>query len=91
MPPFTTTILGREYAGRPMFGSFALHIWLMEQKHGREAAERHNASHKYLCTCGSDEHDFAADMTTLPMDGLVTCPTDQLTQCVGDPLLRRVA
>jgi hypothetical protein len=83
-----TTILGATYPGRPMFGSFALRVWLTERQEGEAAARAHVAAHRALCGCGKPEHDFADDMTPVPMEGVVTCPAEQLTGCVGDPLLK---
>ena len=70
-----TTILGQTYAGRPMFGSLALDIMCMEQLRGREAAQALLNAHNQIRRAFGDEPvDLAADMTDVPMDGLIVVP-----------------
>lgn len=71
----TTTLLGVEYPGRPMFGSLALYLVNLEQREGREAAQRSLDAHNKIRTAfGGDPIDLAGQFTLLPMEGLVVSP-----------------
>lgn len=73
----TTTLLGVTYPGRPMFGSLALYLVNLEQREGREAAQRSLDAHNICRTAfGGDPIDLADQFTTMPMEGLVVWPAD---------------
>lgn len=76
--PRSTTILGRAFPGRPMFGSLALDLYLTEQKHGRDKArallDARNRVRGVFRESAITLDDLAADMTPLPLEGLETCP-----------------
>ena len=67
----TTTILGKEYLGRPMMGSPACEIWLTEQRMGFAAAERHlKAKNAIRKVWGSPELELQDYMTDMPLEGV---------------------
>jgi hypothetical protein len=74
-----TTILGVTYPGIPMMGSLAFSIWKLEQDGKPTEAQRlldaHNKLNAVFGPTPADRAplDLAADMTTLPMEGLLIC------------------
>lgn len=76
----TTTLFGKSYKGRPMMNSFALFLLNLCERGEEAKAKRYlDDENSIRALRGEGPLDLADDMTPLPMDGLVTCPADQLT------------
>jgi hypothetical protein len=70
-----TTILGVEYPGRPMMGSLACSIYLLELNGKHSDAEKLlNAHNRINRAFGYPDVDLTDDMTTLPQEGLIVVP-----------------
>lgn len=75
----TTTLLGREYTGRPMFGSLAMSIHLLEREGKHEDAQKLLDAHNHIRRCfGKPEYDLANDMTVVPLEGVITVPAGRV-------------
>lgn len=82
----TTTILGREYTGRPMMGSLACSLYLLELEGKAEAAQRLLDAHNHVRWCfGTTAYRIEDDMTPLPLEGV------EIYAAVSAPRLRKAA
>ena len=72
----TTTVLGVTYAGKPMFRSLALDLWIYEQRGEREKAEALLAAHNQIRKAfGQPPVDLAQQFTSSPSSMATQCPS----------------
>jgi hypothetical protein len=69
--PCETTLLGVTYPGKPMFGSLALYLVNLEQRDGREAAEKSLDAHERM---NGKPIDLASQFTPYPMSMATRLP-----------------
>lgn len=71
----TTTVLGVSYVGRPMMGSLACSLWLLQQKGQHKKARALLDAHNQIRRAfGQPDIDLSGQFTTVPMEGLETVP-----------------
>lgn len=87
-----TTILGTEYEGRPMMGTLACSLYLLERDGKADEARALLDAHNHIRKCfGSPPVDLADQFTTAPMEGLLTFPAVRDIDRVVEQTARRVA
>lgn len=71
----STVILGQRYAGRPMFGSLACQLHLLQRRGCHQKARDLLAAHNQIRRAfGQPPVDLAAQMTPLPLEGVTIMP-----------------